>query len=158
MSLTVKFYNNSSNPRKMDKNLTHYERYDGGYRLKDGTSVQNPTLLCEASNGELQNNTNYFYIEDFERYYFITDITIVPGGLMEISGHCDVLTTAFKRKDDDNKSRLGKCQGILYRSETDYNLYIDDGYFKVKNNPKVQTKKFPNGFDSHNLVLVMAGT
>lgn len=161
MSLTVKFYNNSSKINQADKNLTEHERYEGnGFRLKESSSVTDPVLLCKLSNNypEINNNTNYMYIQDFDRYYFITDIRIVPGGLVEISAHCDVLTTAWKRKDDNDKSRLGKCKGIVHRSEAKHNLYIDDGFFRVKNKPKIQTHSFSNSFNDYSFVMMIAGT
>lgn len=158
MSLHVHFYNNSSKTNVADKNLTEHERYTGLYRLKEGTSVTDPVLLCKMSTTEIHPNTNYFKITEFERWYFITDIRIVPGGLVEISGHCDVLTTAWKRKNDDDESRLGNCSGIVHRSEAKHNLYIDDGFFRVKNKPKIQTHAFSNSFNNHSFVMMIAGT
>lgn len=153
MSLTVKFYKNNSAVNVADKDLTEHTRYAGdGFLLKEDSSVQNPVLTCKMSTTDIQNNTNYFYIQDFDRYYFITDITIEKGGVVVISGHCDVLTTAWKR------GALGECEGIVNRSEGKHNLYIDDGFFRVQNRPKIQTKAFSNSFNSYNFVLLIAGT
>lgn len=156
MSLTIQLYRNNSRPNVADKDLHEIgETHD--ITLKDNCSVQNPILLMRRTT-DIPPNLNYLYIEDFDRYYFITDITAVRDNLIQISCKCDVLTTAFKRVDDGGKSRLGKCAGIVYRSQRDYNLYLDDGYFKVLNKPKIQTKPFSSGFSqSYNFVMAVAG-
>lgn len=158
MSLTFTGYNNSSNPLVADKTLNVLSALEGlDVVLKENTSVQKPTLLLRSTSN-IPKNLNYFYIEEFERWYFVTDVRTGRNNLIEISGRTDVLSTAFWRKDDENKSRLGKCEGILYRSQKDYNLYIDDGYFKVKNKPKIQTHPFSNSFNTHSFVMMIAGT
>lgn len=157
MSLTFTGYKNNKADNVADKELETISGYNGiSVILKDSTSVQKPTILLRQTSN-VPVDLNYFYISEFKRYYFVTDIKVVRNDLIEISGRTDVLTTAFKRKDANGKSLLGKCQGIVYRSEKKYNLYIDDGYFKVKNYPDVQTHPFSKTFDKHSFVMMIAG-
>ena len=157
--ITFTGYNNSSNPRIADKNLNVISHLEGiSCTLKNDCSVQQPVIILRDTHN-VHHNLNYFYIQEFDRYYYITDITLIRDDLYQVSGKTDVLTTAFKRVDGDGNSRLGKCQGIVYRSQSDqcYNLYLDDGYFKVQNRPKIQTKPFSNSFNTHSFVMMVAG-
>lgn len=157
MSLTFTGYNNASNPLVADKTLNSISDLNGlSVVLKDETSVQKPTLLLRYT-PNISKDLNYFYIKEFERWYFVTDIRAVRNDLIEISGKTDVLSTAFWRKDENNKSRLGKCEGILYRSQKYHNLYINDGYFKVNNYPEVETHPFSKSFNNHSFVMMIAG-
>ena len=158
--ITFYGYNNSSYPQVADKTLnaiSHLQNIQ--CTLKDACSVQKPTIIIRDTHN-VHHNLNYFYISEFDRWYYVTDITLIRDDLYQISGRTDVLTTAFKRVDDENHSRLGKCQGIVYRSQSDscYNLYLDDGYFKVQNRPKIQTKPFSNSFNNHSFVMMIAGS
>lgn len=155
--MTLTIYNNTSNVKKANKELDvigSLENID--CTLKAGCSVQRPTILLRRTVG-INKNMNYFYITELDRWYFITNIDMVRHDLIEITGRTDVLTTAYKRKDSNNKSRLGKCRGILKRSEKSYNLYLDDGSLRVYNKPHVITKSFPSGFSTPEFVLAMSG-
>lgn len=150
MSLTIKFYVNSSDPRKADKSLTEIQGMsDNDFLLKEDTSVQNPVILVEASSFDA--SANYCYIANFGRYYYIQDKKIVPGGLFEIACHCDPLTTAFK------SGQLGNCSGIVFRQQKKHNLYIDDGFFRVTNKPKIQTHPFSQQLSDWSFSFILAG-
>ena len=56
--------------------------------LREATSIITPSVVVQ-SNGLPQGN--YAYIEDFNRYYFITNITSVNLNLWRIDMRCDVL-------------------------------------------------------------------
>ena len=47
---------------------------------------------------------------------------------------------------------------IVKRQENRWNLYLDDGSFKVYQNPMVLTKAFPQGFTTQEFVLAVAGS
>lgn len=148
MSLTIKFYKTGDDPRVANKSLTEIAGLSGtNYVLKEDTSVQRPVILAD---GTFDSNANYCYIKEFGRYYFIENIQIVQGQLYEISCRCDVLTTAFK------SGELGGVSGIVFRQQKDYNLYIDDGYFKCSNKPKIQTHAFSTELNDYSFILLMS--
>lgn len=130
-----------------EKDFTTIDTLTG--TLKGETSITNPTIRINYD-GALQ-NVNYFYIPQFQRYYFITDIKSVRSGIWDISGRCDVLTTAWKL------SSLKQCMGITRKSQKNWNLDINDGSIKVYQNPLVTTELFPSGFNTFNYVLAVAG-
>ena len=147
MSFNIRLMTNNSADNVAEKDFTTIDTLTG--TLKGDTSITNPTIRINYD-GALQ-DVNYFYIPQFQRYYFITDIKSVRSGIWDISGHCDVLTTAWKL------SSLKQCMGITRKSQKNWNLDINDGSIKVYQNPLVTTELFPSGFNTFNYVLAVAG-
>lgn len=123
--------------------------YTASGALREGTSIINPVIRISGANISTLKNTNYMYIPDFNRYYFITDIKSIRNGLIEISGHVDVLQTYA--------SQIRSNTAIIKRNSNSWNLYIEDGLFKTYANPHIFTKLFPSGFKNPSFVLSVAG-
>ena len=149
MSFNIRLMTNNSATNVADKDTTEITTLTGV--LRNETSIIKPTIIIEAPVHDFA-ECNYFYIPQFNRYYFVTDIRSIRAGLTEISGRCDVLTTALK------KGNLTQCEGITKRQQNKWNLYINDGFFKVYQDPVVTTELFPNGFNSFSYVLAVAGS
>lgn len=147
MSFSVALQVNSSEPNKIGKNISGVMTLSGV--LKNETSIINPVILVAASADDLA-GCNYMTIGIFNRKYFITDIKSVRAGLTEIYGHVDVL--------DSFAGEIKACTAIIRKQETANNLYLNDGTFKVYQNPEVITKSFPSGFSSRSYVLALAGS
>ena len=64
--------------------------------LRDSTSAMNISIRVEKSNPVIY-HYNYMYIAEFDRYYFIDDISSIRTDLWEISATVDVLMSF---KDD----------------------------------------------------------
>lgn len=60
--------------------------------LYDNTNVLNPELKLVWDNSYVS-SANYFYIQEFNRYYFLEDIVAEPGGAARVKGSVDVLYT-----------------------------------------------------------------
>ena len=116
--------------------------------LKEETSIIDPVIKIEC---DLSNyvNCNYLTIPEFGRKYFVNNIRSVRNGLVEFSCHVDVLSS-FADSIRTNKA-------IIKRQENKWNLYLNDGTFKVYQNPMVLTKAFPSGFTTQEFVLAVAG-
>ena len=145
--MNVTLYQNQSENYRLDKTLTTKQTLS--CVLKDGCSVENPSLLITYA-GNIT-DCNYMYISDFGRYYFITDIVSVKNGLWELSGHVDVLMSY--------KTEIKACTATFKRQEKLFNLYLDDPEFKTYNKSQIVTKAF-SGSDFNknmNYVLVVAG-
>lgn len=147
MAFTVALQNNASPKNQLNKSVSGVLSVSG--TLKDGTSVIDPVILVQAPLSTLV-NANYMTITAFGRSYFITDIRSIREGLVEVSGHVDVLSTYA--------SGIRGNSAVIYRQENDWNLYLDDGTFQVYNNPNVLTRPFPSGFSSLEFVLAVAGS
>lgn len=151
MSFYIDIYVNSSPTNVVDKELSQTSHNNGV--LKEGTSIIDPVILIEVEQaGWPYTHANYMYIEEFRRYYYITNIISVHNRLWEIHGHVDVLMSY--------KDQIRAQTAIVARQESKYNLYLDDGIFMTYQNPKIQTKLFsvPGPFETQEFVLVVAGS
>lgn len=145
--MTIKLCVNQSERNKIQKEITEIVTLTGV--LKSSTSIIDPIILIED---DISNyvNCNYLLIEEFERSYFINDIVTIRNNLFEIHAHVDVITS-FADSILEN-------YGIIHRQEKDWNLYLDDGSFRVYQNPIVSIKEFSNGFNTLEYVLAIAGS
>ena len=144
--MRITFYTNKSEKNALTKTKTQIVRLDG--TLKDGTSILDPSVLCYHLDSYIP-DINYFYIDEFARYYFITGVEIVRTDLWQISGHVDVLATY--------KDQILANRAIIQRNQNNYNLLLNDGLFKTQQNPRITTIPFSTGFTTSNYVLALAG-
>lgn len=147
MSFEIKLFHNGSPKNQMTKTLADETTVEG--TLKDGTSLIDPTILFHGTIAALR-FANYMYIDDFKRFYFIKNITSVRNGLVELEAHVDVISTYA----DAIKANYG----IVKRNQNANNILLNDGFFKVYQNPHIVTKVFPQGFTTQEFVLAMAGS
>lgn len=145
MSFSIVLMNNQQELNKISKSPATVMTLTG--TLREETDIVDPQINIEYS-GTLT-NTNYMYIAEFHRYYFITKIESVRTGLWRIYGHCDVLKTY-------SQAILGTTC-VVARSENLYNLYLNDSAFKVYSNPRLQIAKFPNKFSGESYILAIKG-
>lgn len=116
--------------------------------LKAETSIIDPIIIFEASMADLA-SCNYMTISQFRRSYFVRNIRSIRNGLIEISGHVDVLSSFA--------SQIRGNSAIITKQENEWNLYLNDGSFKCYQNPTVITRSFPSGFTTQEFVLAVAG-
>lgn len=116
--MEVRFYRNTSHYKKVDKRAGLALIATADCNLLDSTSVINPTLIVDKSLLGNLANVNYMYIPDFGRYYFVTNMEAIPGGMAGISGEVDVLTS------NANKILGLRCQ--ISRQEFDFNMDLPD--------------------------------
>lgn len=146
MSFLIDFMYNGEELNKINKSPTSRLALNG--TLRDESSIVDPVILIEYD-GELT-HVNYAHIPKFNRWYFITDITSVRTGLWRVAMHCDVLKTYAEG--------ILASSGVIARQENQYNLYLDDYFFKCYQNSMIVTKVFPNGFGNQAFVLAMMGS
>lgn len=164
--VTVTFYQMKSAANVVNKELSEITTTTGVFRTP--TSILDPVIIVEHDNSELwRKGYNYIYIQEFKRYYYVTNMIAVsgthdidpppPGGgnprqLWEVHAHVDVLMSF----QDEIKAQTA----IVARQEATYNLMLDDGVFMCYQNPKIQTKLFSNPapFETQEFVLIVAGS
>ena len=147
MSISIALQTNVSEKNKLDKDLTTIATVTG--TLKTETSIIDPVILIE---GNLSNyvGCNYMTISAFGRSYFVNNIRAIRNNLFEISAHVDVLSSF--------SAGIRSNSAIVRRQEKNWNLYLNDGTFRVYQNPNVLTKAFPSGFTTQEFVLAVAGS
>ena len=84
--MELQIYNNNSNTNVLNKKITLIDTLE--FNLKADNSILQPILI-------LKNYSvgNYCYIKEFKRYYYITDIRVLTGGLYQLQLEVDVLMT-----------------------------------------------------------------
>lgn len=144
MNLTL--YVNNSEKNKIGKNLTNDFSLSG--TLRDITNIINPVILIELN--EI-GNYNYCYIPDFNRYYFITEITVIRTGLFAISLMVDVL--------ESFQTSIKNLSVILLNTQNvGTNNYLSSQVFRNNVKSKTDIINFPNGLnDSGEFILITAG-
>lgn len=114
--MQVNFYQVKDNPKKIIKSL-------GNPLIKqvspyNDCSISNPSLLLNYDNSIIV-NYNYFYIPEWDSYYFMNhDIKAISGGRMILSGYEDVLMS--------NANEILNLDCYVYRGESNRNKYIAD--------------------------------
>lgn len=146
MAYNVTLQTNSSEDNRVDKVLTNISTRPCVF--KNDAELINPTLVINANISSMK-NVNYFTINELGRSYFVKSIKSIRNGVVEVVGHCDVLSS--------NKTALRGNTAIISRNESKYNLYLDDGTFRTYSNPIILTRKFPQGFSDCEFVLAVAG-
>lgn len=131
---------------KLNKTINNVTNING--TLRQETSVINPSVLIEAQN---LSGYNYMYINDFGRYYFITDIVSVRNGLWRVTGKVDVLMSF--------KAGIETCPVILANTETTLlDKYMSGEMWKTQVKSKTDVINFPSGLNSTGeYILITSG-
>lgn len=89
--MIIKLYKMSCEDNRIDKTsfLTYVLEIEGSLRTE--TSLLNPKIDIQHGGKSDFTQFNYAYIEDFNRYYFIDDITSVRTYISRLHLRCDVL-------------------------------------------------------------------
>lgn len=146
MAFDIILQRNNSEMNRVSKSVDNILTVSG--TLKEDTSIIDPVIKikCELSD---VTGCNYISVPAFGRSYFVTNIRSIRNGLVEFACHVDVLSS-FATSIRSNTA-------IIKRQENSWNLYLNDGSFKIYQNPNVLTKAFPSGFTTQEFVLAIAG-
>ena len=123
MNVTVKLYQNYSDPNVVYKNISLVST--NTCLLTNGCSIDAPEILLDMQSSI--ETFNYMYIPEFKRYYHAT-AQIVNGNHMLISGYTDVLMSFW------NNFRGSQC--VAQRSTSHQNPDIEDEMLPFKGQPK----------------------
>lgn len=143
--MNVKLYKNESNNNVLNKKITLIS--EDNILLKDNVDVYKPIIKIKRP---LLNNCNYVYIEDFKRYYYITNKRSINTDVIELSLKCDVLMSF--------KNDILNSKGLIIKSENLINDYINSDIYVNDVREKTRVINFKNGFnDTPEFILITAG-
>ena len=145
--MTIRLLTTKSENNRIDKSYRVDNEISGD--IKDQCSILSPTIILQLDSYPV---SNYAYIVELNRYYFIQDIVILCDGVYQLSLRVDVLMSY--------KSQIKSLDVIVNKQEKRYNSnkYINDGSFVVENRTFNQIINFQNGFSNNaQYVLVTAG-
>ena len=120
-------------------------------QLKEPSSILSPVIRIEDSVYDPE--WNYCYIYIWNRFYFLHDATIVPGGIWEVQLGVDVLATW--------KSYILDSTAYVARSASNYSNYIPDPTWSHTMNIGQTTQEINIGLDVEIqgcYLLFLAGT
>lgn len=145
MSFSISLQNNSSPINKIGKSISTITTVSGD--LKNESDVIRPEILIESDSSIL--SANYMTIDTFHRKYFIEEIQSVRTNLWLVKAHVDVLETYA--------SQILSNTAVVLRQENNFNLLLNDGVFKCKQDPRISYRKFPSGLGDFNFILITQG-
>ena len=131
MNITLYSFTKRKNSTKRPADGTTYTG-----TLKDNTSVVNPSVIFEFSAFPAY---NYAYIQEFARYYWITDKTHVANNVWIITMHVDVLASY--------KNEIGGSSKYVLRSAAAFDGTISDFKYPIKNTTHVSKQTKATGWD-----------
>lgn len=153
--MVAKIFKTKSSPNVVSKVLTEVVAFDEVI-FKEETSLLNPTIIINGVSNtsdytiEDIGTSNYFYIPKVNRYYFITDITMMSGGRVAISGKVDVLMS-FKT------DIIGSTQ-LIVRQEKKTNNFLIDTDIPLSSKKQVIEHEFGDSIvDSGYYILAVNG-
>ena len=144
---TIYLYNVGDDPNKVHKSVGVVKASLQVDILPD-CSLTRPKLKISASN-MLISSCNYFYLDEFNRYYYIEDAVLLQHGVYEITGRVDSL-----------KSFEGGINGItalVLRNEFEYNGDLVDEEIIPRIKRQFTKKVIGNVGKIVNIVITVAG-
>lgn len=149
--MQIDLYTCKCERNRVDKTEYLSNRFTLEGTLRKQTSATNLSIDIEKTN-PLTYDYNYMYIREFDRYYFIDDISSVRNKLWTITASTDVLMS-FKNDILTSSVILDKVENELVA-----NLYLDDGSFVMDSRKYNEIKEFPNGLnETGEFILICAG-
>ena len=122
----------SDDTRKINKTVKQITELLPCAVTEDSNSILNPRLLLKWNESYI--GANYAYIPEFQRYYFIDDISLNTGGNCVVSLSVDVLYTY--------SAQIMQLTVTASRSSNKYNRYLNDNEQVTTNKPINQIKQF----------------
>ncbi len=145
--MEIQFFVNKSEPNKLNKELLQGDIFNG--TLRDECRIETPSILIESDS--TLTSYNYFYIPEFNRFYFRTSITSVRKGLWRVTGRTDVLMS-FKEAILTFDAILKDSENIGANNYLAGNQWVD----LVKTKTDIIT--FPYGLSNNGeFILITAG-
>lgn len=137
---TIDMYKNKSDNNVLDKVLTDKCTINGLSRVE--VDLLAPVIDISGVN---VNEFNYCYVQELQRYYYITKTTLNPNGIARLSLRVDVLKTYA----DDIRASSG-----LITKQADYNPYYGD--YNVEAKTQQVRHDFQNAFTSQGEYILIA--
>lgn len=133
--VSITLYQNTSNDKTVQKSLTVIKKVTG--IIKDECNITNPSVLIDVSGeGNYTLQSNYVYIDQLQRYYYIRSIDFVRKNFWRLNLHVDVLMTY--------KDKIHDLTCYIKRNAETYNDMIPDGEMILSPEPIIQVEEIPN--------------
>lgn len=122
--MQVQFYINNSDDNVVRKKITA-KGSSITCNIKHDVSIINPTIYLMGASMPTIASTNYFFIPDYNRYYYLTDLSVDTAGTIWVSGRVDVLMS--------NVRAILGTQSLVVRQEHLKNKMLADPEVPIEN-------------------------
>lgn len=113
--MLMKMFDTKSSNNVINKVLENEHEFD--IKFKDKTDIVNPVVILSSPTLIL---SNYAYIPDFNRYYFVDKIELFPNSIYHIALRCDVL--------ESFKAEILASSGFINQQTNNVNKYYNSNY------------------------------
>ena len=142
--MLISLYNTNDSNMIINKTLTNKVDYD--IKIKDNVSIINPVIILK---NETLITSNYAYIPNFNRYYYIDDIEVFPNDVYNLSLKCDVFMSF--------KNDILNSNAYINQSTHD-NKYYDSGFrSEVKKEVDIYYSDFDMSNEETSIILITVG-
>ena len=131
----ITFYNNNSDRRCINKNLTGATTISGNVKTQYTSSGISINIDVSVA-GITPFQFNYMKYDN--KFYYIDNVDFVSQNIIRLNCSVDLLETY--------KAQILKQTAVLERSQNIYSRYIDDDKLVLNAYKRVQTKAFPVSF------------
>lgn len=149
--MIMKLYKNQSDKRYLHKSIGQVVTTISALYIKDPTDVVNPEVILD----DFPTGINYAKIEEFDRYYYLTNVEFL-NGQFSTKWHVDVLMSF----EDDIKKKKALIKRTRDTNYIDY--YLRDDEFQAEQYTCDRYLQFTGGnaFDKNvsNYILAVMGT
>lgn len=136
MAFVVTFYQTSSRVNDLNKELRQLNQF--GCTATDPISPEELTLMIDYGGFTFDTRSNYAYIDDFRRYYF------VKYDMFEGAAFCKLTVDPLMSFKND----ILNADIIAERSSSSYEPYLPDSYVKNLNISQKSVARFKNVFET----------
>ena len=143
------FYYNTSDSRVMDKSLNTVYEHEDIYFIENVDTMDPILKLSKSIDFD---SFNYVFLEETNKYYYVSKPPTFKEGFYNIPLHEDVLMSL--------KNPIRKCDAIIDRNEYEFNLYQTDPKMKLFSFNSIRTLEFPSGFNfgTQHFIMGIAGS
>lgn len=144
--MTISLYTTNTDRRYLYKQLGNGVTMTG--TLKEQSNVIRPTITIEIEN---PTGYNYAYIEDFGRWYYISEITNLRTNLWRLSLACDVLASYA--------AQIRNCKvSLAHSEEKDTDPYLSGSIYRATVKQVTDIINFSGGLlENGEYILITAG-
>ena len=153
--MVLKLFKTKSAPNVVSKSLSEVVSFDEVI-FKEDTSLLNPTVIINGVSNSSSytiediGKCNYFSIPKVDRYYFITDIVMLHGGRVAISGKVDPLMSF--------KTDILSSTQLIVRQEKKTNNYLIDTEIPLSSKKQIIEHEFGDAIsDSGYYIIAING-
>ena len=129
------FYNNNSDRRCINKNLTGAKTISGNVKTQYTSSGISLDIDVSVA-GITPFQFNYMKFDN--KYYYIDSVDFISHNIIRLNCSIDLL--------ESYKSQILRQTAVLERSQNIYSRYIDDDKLVLNAYKRIQTKAFPHSF------------